>query len=789
MPTAKCGGARRLWRVVVPAAILATAFLPTAVAQHPRLLLTPDDARMIVESLDQSPSFARTLERKRVQTRAWFASPPDVPEPKDPGGGYTHEQHKKNGIAIHDAGILFQLTGDSDYASWARHLLVAYAQLYPGLGEHPVERSRTPGRLFWQTLNESVWLVYAIQGFDAIYGTLSGDDRELIETALLRPMADFLSIGQPETFDRMHNHATWAAAAVGMTGFVLDDESLLRRALLGLDGDGRAGFLRQLDVLFSPDGYYTEGPYYQRYALMPFVVFARAIEQNAPELEIFKHRNGVLEKAILACIDLSYAGLFFPLNDAIKDKGLDTVELRYGLSIAYGLTGDPAILSAAGVQSSFVPTGDGFRMARAIDQGGAVPLEWRSVLLRDGPAGRQGGLAVLRSGGATDPQALVLKASSQGMGHGHYDKLAWLFYDNGQEIITDYGAARFLNVEQKRGGSYLPENSTWAKQTIAHNTLVVDETSHFDAKLSVAETLHPAVTLFDSTNDVQIAAAAMHGAYDEVAFDRTTALLHGVTGDRAIAIDVLRADGRGEHQFDLPLHFNGQIIDVSHPVEANTTLLQPLGESNGYQHLWLRARADVAAAEQFSVTWLTGNRFYTFTTIAHADMEVLFTELGANDPDFNLRRQQALVLRVRDSRDQVFTSLLEPHGEYNGAEEFTIDSRPRIARITHVRRGQADALRLTAVDGHTTTLLLSYDPDEAAAHALTVEDHDYHWNGYYALFVDGERRVDERPKGRSAPPPAQPRLARAAQQRENTDDGATTGSSAMDMTHERSDER
>jgi len=87
---------------------------------------------MIVESLDQSPSFARTLERKRVQTRAWFASPPDVPEPKDPGGGYTHEQHKKNGIAIHDAGILFQLTGDSDYASWARHLLVAYAQLYPG---------------------------------------------------------------------------------------------------------------------------------------------------------------------------------------------------------------------------------------------------------------------------------------------------------------------------------------------------------------------------------------------------------------------------------------------------------------------------------------------------------------------------------------------------------------------------------------------------------------------------------------------------------------------------------
>ena len=102
---------------------------------------------------------------------------------------------------------------------------------------------------------------------------------------------------------------------------------------------------------------------------------------------------------------------------------------------------------------------------------------------------------MLRSGGAADPLALVLKATSQGMGHGHFDKLAWLLYDNGQEIITDYGAARFLNVEQKRGGSYLPENTTYAKQTIAHNTLVVDETSHFDAKLSVAETRHPVVTL------------------------------------------------------------------------------------------------------------------------------------------------------------------------------------------------------------------------------------------------------------------------------------------------------
>ena len=34
-----------------------------------------------------------------------------------------------------------------------------HAQKYPKWGLHPVSLSPVPGRLFWQTLNESVWLV------------------------------------------------------------------------------------------------------------------------------------------------------------------------------------------------------------------------------------------------------------------------------------------------------------------------------------------------------------------------------------------------------------------------------------------------------------------------------------------------------------------------------------------------------------------------------------------------------------------------------------------------------
>lgn len=81
-------------------------------------------------------------------------------------------------------------------------------------------------------------------------------------------------------------------------------------------------------------------------------------------------------------------------------------------------------------------------MATALAQDRAQPFAFGSVLLRDGAQGDQGALAILRSGGE-DGQTLVMKNTSQGMGHGHFDKLNWLFYDNGQRVVTDYGAARF----------------------------------------------------------------------------------------------------------------------------------------------------------------------------------------------------------------------------------------------------------------------------------------------------------------------------------------------------------
>ena len=114
------------------------------------------------------------------------------------------------------------------------------------------------------------------------------EQSDYLNKTLFRPYADFLSVETPQYFNRVHNHSTWGNVAVGMIGLVMDDDELVNRALYGLkkedvdykakdndggfifDKDGKAGFLANLDSPFSPDGFYTEGPYYQRYAIWDF---------------------------------------------------------------------------------------------------------------------------------------------------------------------------------------------------------------------------------------------------------------------------------------------------------------------------------------------------------------------------------------------------------------------------------------------------------------------------------------------------------------------------------------
>ncbi len=158
------------------------------------------------------------------------------------------------------------------------------------------------------------------------------------------------------------------SAALGMMGYALNDRELSDVALYGTKKDGSGGFLRQLNELFSPDGYYAEGPYYARYAIMPFIFFAQAIEYNQPELKIFEHRSQILKKAVWATVQLTNPnGTFLPINDAMKEMSLHAREMVLAVDVCVArYPSDEGLLWFARRQNRVTFDGAGLKAAQIL---------------------------------------------------------------------------------------------------------------------------------------------------------------------------------------------------------------------------------------------------------------------------------------------------------------------------------------------------------------------------------------------------------------------------------------
>ncbi len=725
----------------------------TTSGANPNVVLTATEVEDIRAKLGSVPLFDSSLAVAKQEVDAAMEKGIQVPIPKDMAGGYTHTQHKLNYTILHKAGVIFQLTGEEKYARYTRDVLMKYAEMYPSLPRHPQERSYSRGKIFWQCLNDANWLVHMSQAYDAIRGWIPKEDREILDTKLFRPFADFLSVETPQFFNRIHNHSTWGTVAVGMIGLVMDDDELVDRALYGIkndsisatamDNDGglikaegqKTGFLANLDEPFSPDGYYTEGPYYQRYAMYPFLAFAKALETKKPELKIFEYNGGVLIKAVDALLNLTdQDGEFFPLNDGQKGMSYNTASLVSAVDIAYYYGNqDARLLSVAQQQGQVELDITGLAVAQAIEAGKAIPFTKESVLLHDGSKGDQGGVAILRANYESGTTALVMKNASHGLSHGHFDKLSYSLYENGEEILQDYGLARYVNIEQKNGGGYLKENTTWAKQTIAHNTVVIDETSHFKGSFKESSKHHPEIITFD-TNDkkLQVVSATEKNAYPGTEITRTMMMVTPEGGNKPYIIDINQIKSNKAHQIDLPIYYHGQVISTSFDLQQEGTL-RPLGTASGYQHIWKEATASPkASSSQF--TWLNNNRFYSVTSLSGTKDTFILGRVGANDPLFNLRRDPMLIHRKTGVKNAVYVQVIESHGTYNAVTEKAQDAYASIASLTQVDAPEGYlAIKITMQSGEEQLVVLVDNAFAKAEHSITLSNQTYTWKGNYTL--------------------------------------------------------
>ena len=717
---------------------------------HPSLLITSETLDQMVSAVETLPLWAKTVEEFVQKVDIVISSPMDVPVPADPAGGYTHSQHKINGKAIRDAGIAYLVTSQERYADYVKELLLSYAAIYPQLGEHPVKKSYAPGKLFWQQLNEAVWLVDAIQGYDAIFDQLSKKERKVIEKDLLLPFANFLSIENPRVFNRIHNHGVWAVAAVGMTGIATGNQELVLRALYGIGEDGspnrndvsletlnqlNSGFFHQTTSLFSPDGYYTEGPFYQRYAMTPFLLFAQSLDHNYPALSMMEFGDGLFIKAVHTLVDLSDSkGRYYPINDNLKGMSLYSPGSTEALAFLYSKSQQRGLLSILADSESFSINGNTLKVISDLSKDLQVPLVRKSKLISDGASGDEGGIALLRD--SDDEFSAVIKYASHGLSHGHFDRLNIFLYQGANEVLTDYGSVRFVNVKAKEGGRYLPENDSYAKQTVAHNTVVIDGESHFQGSYKAAQQTHSELVYSEIDNpDEQFVCVRENSAYNGVVFTRIVGMLKDDSFHEPILLDLFHVEAENEATtFDLPYHFNGTVLKADFPYEPDINKLSPLGEANGYEHLWKLASGK-SQKGQIQFSWLENTKIYTLTSVVSDKAELFITRLGATDPNFSLRPEPAIIIREPGNRKHLFVSLLETHGDQNESTEMVSNQEPTIASLkAHVVKEGYVAVEFTSWKNSYLLISTLLEGQENQTHSLDIQSRNYSWTGNYTII-------------------------------------------------------
>lgn len=525
---------------------------------------------------------------------------------------YTH-RHSDNAQAVRDLGLAFRLSGDRAFAAKVREVLLAYAALYPTLPirSHkgwPAEGHTSGGRVTSQTLNESDWVLWMAFGYDLVRETLPQAERARIERDLLRNASDVIA-------RRPRSLGNWTArhnAAHLAVGLLLGDRTLVSLAL-----DSEFGWRDQLARGIAAEGSWHERSWGYHFYAMEALLLVREMASRAGFAAPEEARLRLALDAPLACVLPN--GRLPNFSDS---HGPELGLYGWYYDIGYKLWGDPRHLDVArrGVRQlqSFL-WGAGLRGAGASGAGAAqAPV---SAVLPES------GFATLRAAGSD--HTVALKFGPHGGGHGHHDKLNFVSYAGGRMQAVDPGTQSYA----------YRTHATWDKVTLAHNTVVVDETTQGEAEGRLLE-WHP--------GPVASAVRADAGpAYPQARLQR---LLVHTAGYLLDVFTVESLDG-APHRIDWAYHNDG--------IEAATPLvLAPyaaLPGRDGYQHLSGARATTTAAAWETTFVQRDGGGMRLRMLGAEGTTVVLAKGLGQD-----LTVSVPCVLARRTGRTACFITLLEP---------------------------------------------------------------------------------------------------------------------------------
>lgn len=375
-------------------------------------------------------------------------------EPWD--GAWWREMNGRNASACQQLGLLWRLTGESAYRDKVRTLLMGYADVYPGYEIHGGIPHNGPGKMNAQTLCEANCILDMALGYDFIQHSLTDAEREHISRNLLRCAATFL---QAHRSPQIHNHEVKISAALGVLGFVLEDEALLEFAV-----NAPYGLRWQLEHGLLAEGLWFEGSvHYHYYALQGFFAFEKLARNTRWSL-----LDGPWYPQMLS-FPLSLLlpdGTFPRLNDCIA--GQEKLHHRDLYEFAWFIWRDP-------------------QYAAVLHFTHAQPDERETLLWRDCPLPEAtpdpipqqslfapgAGLTLWRR--PQQQQAVLIKHSPWGGEHDHYDRLSLMLWQRDGWLLPDLGTTGY--------GAKM--HYDYYKNSATHNTLTVNQTNQPPANAAV----------------------------------------------------------------------------------------------------------------------------------------------------------------------------------------------------------------------------------------------------------------------------------------------------------------
>ncbi len=461
------------------------------------------------------------------------------------------KERARNGDPFLSA-FFYAVTGDPAYLPAARDWLLEYADR--GGDIFRVQEHLNDPNFFKGGQHDMQQVYYHLNAkpllaYDWIYQGLARDERRRIENGILTSARFRMrSMDRWTQTPNLVYKPTWMVAAAGL---VTQDRDALEWGFFRKPGSPIGGYFSAMDVMLKDGGPWAEAPAYPilNQDLLLMIRMSRYLKlvtgkdwfdrktpaggspkglmdyyiDTAYPIEQTGYGKGQIRIANYGDAATDARGDLFLVNPAGPGR-----DMHEELAAAYGVSADPRYAAFLELVQNYEPDVVEDRpLPGSVELPAAPSKVWPSY-----------GLAMLRSDEApsywTSGKAIaVFQLMTQGYGHDHRDKLSIMLHGAGRLLYPDYNTVQYENP-----------SIGWTRNTIAHNTMMVDEQETRDAI--------PTAIRHEFSPHVKFLATSASGVFEGV--DQTRALF--LTSE--YLLDVFRGTSRVPHTYDYLLHSFGR---------------------------------------------------------------------------------------------------------------------------------------------------------------------------------------------------------------------------------------